>query len=136
MKTPAEIWQEAWLENPYLENNSRGSYNKSYKVKKGKDKGKIKTYFIPHGYPLPRRNETDDDMKGSDYIGPQVIEITPDMVGQKIAVFKGIEIKTFTDILKAGQIKFHNWLLSIGGLSEIHQEQKDGTIKIIKEPIV
>ena len=46
-----------------------------------------------------------------------------------------IEIKTKTDRINAGQIKFHNKMISIGAISEIHLEQKDGSINIIKEII-
>ena len=113
----------AWLAYPYTWRNNRGTAL----TKDGR--------FIRFGIPEPTAHETDESMKGSDRIGFTEIKITPDMVGKTIAVFTGIEIKSATDRLKSGQIKFHDFILDHGGISEIWKEKLDGTIEIIKEKI-
>lgn len=131
--TERRIFELCWIENPYLYKNNRGMYWKEWIIKNGKiNKIPVRYGFPP---PPPGRKENDLDKCGGDYIGPFEITITEEMIGRKIAVFKNIEIKTIKDKLKKSQIRFHNWLLSIGGLSEIHMEQKDMSIKIIKKMI-
>ena len=61
--------------------------------------------------------------------------ITPEMVGSTVAVFLNIEEKTVNDRLKPGQSKWHNFVLESGGLSEIWQEKKDGSIEVENEII-
>jgi len=114
-----QIDEKAWTENPYTWRNNRGT---AY-TKNGQ--------FIRFGIPEPRGGGG-DRMKGGDRIGFKEIEITPDMVGKKIAVFLNIEIKGPGDTLKNGQIRWHNFILEHGGLSEIVYEDKKitGVIKL------
>jgi ribosomal protein S19 len=118
--TASEISDKAWLAFPFIYRNNRGCI-------------KTKHGFIRYGIPLPNGiKESDDAMKGADFIGFHEIEITSDMVGKKIAVFTSIEIKTKHDRLKEGQKRWHRFVLEHGGRSEIWQEMKDGSIEIIK----
>lgn len=102
-------------------------------------KGRMIRYGIPEPSPHKQADgtfrEDDDAMKGGDRVGLQQVVITPDMVGKTVAVFKNIEIKGYGDVKKSGQIRFHNFVLESGGLSEFWEEQKDGEIRIVKEKI-
>ena len=63
-------------------------------------------------------------MRGSgDYIGWTPIEITPDMVGKKIAVFTSCEIKTKGDRMSSAQKIWHDTVKKHGGISEIWTEE-------------
>ena len=53
----------------------------------------------------------------SDLIGWTVVEITPDMVGRKIAVFTAVESKTATGRATAEQLHFINTVRAAGGFS-------------------
>lgn len=112
----------AWNANPYTWRNNRGT-------------AKLNGKLVRFGIPEPRGREHDYDMKGSDRIGFEQVVITPDMVGQTVAVFKGVEIKGYGDRLKSGQIRWHNWLLESGAKSEIWKEKQDESIEIIKDKI-
>lgn len=118
----ATVNDAAWAANPYTWRNNRGT-------------AMLKDKFIRFGIPEPKGHETDDDYKGSDRIGFEQVTITPDMVGKTVAVFKGIEIKGRGDRLKEGQRRWHSFLIEHGALSEIWLEQKDGTIKVVKDKI-
>lgn len=109
----------AWLANPCTWKNNRGS-------------AVIRGRFIAYGIPTPAhgRRENDDDMAGGDRLGFRQITITPEMVGQKIAIFLSIEEKTVTDTIKPNQKKWHNFVISEGGISEIWKEKKDGSIVV------
>lgn len=56
---------------------------------------------------------------GSDLIGYRTIEITPDMVGQKVAVFTAIEIKTPTGRATPAQRHFIDHIRAAGGIAAI-----------------
>jgi hypothetical protein len=71
-------------------------------------------------------------MKGSsDMIGWETIEITQEMVGQKVAVFASREIKTQKDKLSDEQRTWNRNVLSSGGICEVWHE-KSGTIEVLK----
>lgn len=108
MPTTAELNDAAWSKYPYTYRNNRGSW---------KDGKRYVTYGIPE--PIRGRKENEDDLKGGDRIGFSEVEITPDMVGKKIAVFTNIEIKGQGDKLVNGQKLWHNFVLEHGGISEI-----------------
>ena len=55
---------------------------------------------------------------GADMIGIQQIEITPDMVGKTIAVFKTVEMKCGRDTLKKDQKKWINIIRGLGGIAK------------------
>ncbi len=70
----------------------------------------------------------------SDLIGFKTIEVTSDMVGQKLAVFTSIEVKTAKGKLTPMQ---HNWLSCVnkaGGITGVARSVKDA-IQIISNPI-
>lgn len=54
-----------------------------------------------------------------DLIGWRSTVVTPEMVGRKLAVFLGGEIKTDVGNLSAEQLNFHRNLLEAGGLSGV-----------------
>ena len=66
----------------------------------------------------------------SDLIGITEIEITPDMVGQKIGVFTGIEIKVNAK-LKPNQKTFINNVKNAGGFAGVARSVDDA-LKICK----
>lgn len=109
----------AWEKNPCTWKNNRGS-------------AIVRGAYISYGLPPPPhgRREDDSDMAGGDRIGYRTIEITPDMVGKRVAVFLSIEEKTANDTLKPNQKKWHNFVLTEGGISEIWKEKKDGSISV------
>jgi hypothetical protein len=55
----------------------------------------------------------------SDLIGFTSIEITPDMVGAKIAVFTAIEVKTVKGTARKEQAQFINTVKKFGGFAGI-----------------
>lgn len=105
--TTAQLNEKAMILYPHTHKNNRGIF------RKGKS-------FIRCGYPEPKGNEKDSDLKGSDRCGYKTIIIKPEDVGKKIAVFVGIELKGPGDKIKEGQVKFHNLILEAGAISEIH----------------
>lgn len=64
-----------------------------------------------------------DRIKSSDLIGFTVVTITPEMVGQTIAVFTAVEVKepnwkpSPTDKREKAQKTFIQWILANGGLA-------------------
>ncbi len=56
---------------------------------------------------------------GSDLIGWTPLRITPDMVGQTVAVFTGIEVKTPTGKPTQHQLNFIAQVLKAGGFAGI-----------------
>jgi len=119
--TSSEIGDKAWLAHPFIYRNNRGCV-------------KTEHGFVRYGIPTPNGiHESDESMKGGDYLGFDEIEITADMIGKTIAVFVSIEAKTKTDRLKEGQLLWHNFVIGHGGRSEIWQEKKDDSIEITRE---
>lgn len=56
-------------------------------------------------------------LKGSsDICGWKSVIVTPEMVGHKIAIFVGIEIKTIDDKLEPEQQKWLRWLVEAGAI--------------------
>ena len=105
--TTKQLDEAAWLQFPFTFRNNRGA---------------VKTAnggYITFGIPEPPHGRKKDRLKGGDRIGWSEVEITPDMVGKRIAVFTNIEIKGSNDQLKKGQIDWHNLVLQHGGISEI-----------------
>lgn len=52
---------------------------------------------------------------GSDLLGWETIEVTPDMVGTKVAVFCAIEVKRPGESATPEQLDFINMVVSAGG---------------------
>jgi hypothetical protein len=62
-----------------------------------------------------------------DLIGFDSIIITPDMVGKRVAVFKGVELKaTKQDKLKPEQTNFKKLIVDTGGIH--HEVREDGRV--------
>lgn len=59
-----------------------------------------------------------------DYIGFDSVIITPDMVGKRVAVFVGTEVKTDDQKLNTDQGNFKKLIVDMGG---IHREVRDDT---------
>lgn len=70
---------------------------------------------------------------GSDLIGYRTIEVTPDMVGRKVAVFTAIEVKTATGRATPEQRRFIEHIRSAGGISGIARSTNDA-LQIATEP--
>lgn len=61
----------------------------------------------------------------SDLIGLQAVEITPEMVGTKIAVFLAVEVKTPTGTVKSHQLSFIEMVRKLGGRGLIVRDEKN-----------
>jgi hypothetical protein len=71
---------------------------------------------------------------GSDLIGWKSVEITPDMVGTKIAVFTAVEVKrTRSSKRSPEQENFISQVLSAGGYAGFAHNEDDA-LEIIKKP--
>jgi len=62
---------------------------------------------------------------GSDLIGWQSIKITPDMVGQRMARFVALEVKSTTGIIKKEQINFIDNVRKAGGIAGVVRTTDD-----------
>ena len=79
----------------------------------------------------PRRVDFGLCVGSSDAIGFKTVEITPDMVGQKVAIFVAIETKTATGKPTPEQQKFINYVSLCGGLAGVARSSDDAE-KILK----
>lgn len=61
----------------------------------------------------------------SDLIGFTSVEITPDMVGQKVAIFTAVEVKTKTGKPSPEQLNFINLIRTFGGRAGIARNIED-----------
>lgn len=90
---------------------------------------------LPNGDILlkkPRRFSTGVPKGYSDLSGFRVVEITPDMVGQKIAQFVAIEVKTTKGAIRDEQSKFINVVNNNGGCGGICRSPEDALELISK----
>lgn len=62
---------------------------------------------------------------GSDLIGLRSVVVTPDMVGQTVAVFTALEVKTPTGRVEPEQKNFINFVRSFGGIADIVRSPED-----------
>lgn len=62
---------------------------------------------------------------GSDLIGLRSIVVTPEMVGQRIAIFAALEIKTPTGRATEQQQKFLSMVEKMGGISGVARSEDD-----------
>jgi len=67
----------------------------------------------------------------SDLIGIKKIIITPDMVGQEIGVFLGVEVKTPTGRPSKAQLAFRNFVNKFGGKCEIVRNGDEALRKFV-----
>jgi len=59
-----------------------------------------------------------------DYVGWTETEITPDMVGKKVAIFTGIEVKSSCGTLTEQQIKWRERIISANGIYKVFKGDK------------
>jgi hypothetical protein len=64
-----------------------------------------------------------------DMVGWSTVEVTPDMVGKRLAVFTSIEIKTENDRLSEKQKKWRDNVRAAGGIAEVWQERNGEIVK-------
>ena len=69
---------------------------------------------------------------GSDLIGYRSITITPEMVGQKVAVFTALEIKTASGRATPAQKHFIDHIRQAGGIAGIARSAADA-LKILSD---
>jgi hypothetical protein len=73
--------------------------------------------------------------KGSaDLIGWQTITITPDMVGQQVAVFLSIEVKTLTGRLRPEQQQWLDAVQAAGGVAGVARSVEDAEAIVKQTP--
>jgi hypothetical protein len=62
---------------------------------------------------------------GSDLIGLRSIEVTPDMVGKRVAIFVAVEIKTPTGKLSLAQRHFLDFVREAGGVGVVARSEAE-----------
>ena len=67
----------------------------------------------------------------SDLIGWRTVEVTPDMVGQRVAVFTAIEVKTETGRPTPEQLKFLDAVRNAGGIACVARSVEDAERALI-----
>ena len=73
--------------------------------------------------------------KGSaDLIGYRSITITPDMVGQQVAVFTSIEVKTATGRLRPEQRAWMGTVQAAGGIAGVARSVEDAKALLAAQP--
>ena len=73
--------------------------------------------------------------KGSaDLIGWRTVTVTPEMVGQRIAVFTSLEIKTATGRLSPAQTHWFHAVRSAGGIAGVVRSVPDA-LRIVTSPV-
>ena len=61
----------------------------------------------------------------SDLIGMKSVTVTPEMVGQKVAIFTAIEVKTASGKPTPEQLNFVNRVKELGGIAGIARSVED-----------
>ncbi len=61
----------------------------------------------------------------SDLIGWTTIEVTPDMVGKKIAIFTAVEVKTSSGRVSEQQVNFIEQVRKAGGIAGIARNETE-----------
>ncbi len=100
--------------NARLYRNNSGGTHVAYKDKSGA----IKRRFVRYGV-----GPTEGG--GGDLIGWTTVTVTPDMVGQKVAVFTSVEIKAGRDRESDAQKKWRSWVLQGGGCAGVARSVDD-----------
>jgi hypothetical protein len=62
---------------------------------------------------------------GSDLIGLRSVVVTPEMVGQKLAIFTALEIKTPTGRMEPEQRNFIDFVQRSGGIADVVRSPED-----------
>ena len=71
----------------------------------------------------------------SDFIGWTTVEITPDMVGHKIAVFTAAEVKTATGRVSKEQQTFLNVVRAAGGFAHLFRSETEAVDMLSLPPL-
>lgn len=66
-----------------------------------------------------------------DLIGWQQVTITPEMVGQTVAIFVSEEIKSVNDKMSKEQERWKDIVIKNGGIAVTVKEEKNGNVEII-----
>ena len=61
----------------------------------------------------------------ADLIGYRTVTITPDMVGQRVAIFTSLEVKTPTGRIRPEQVNWQRAVSSAGGIAAIVRSVDD-----------
>lgn len=69
----------------------------------------------------------------SDLIGLKSVTVTPEMIGQKVAIFMAVEAKTKTGRASAEQIAFVNMVNNLGGVGMIVKSEDEAMEFLIKK---
>lgn len=72
---------------------------------------------------------------GSDLIGFTAIEITPDMVGRKVAVFTAQEVKRPGEPVPEHQRNFIGFVQESGGIAGVVRSPED-SLALVRRPVV
>lgn len=70
---------------------------------------------------------------GSDLIGWRTVEVTPEMVGRKLAVFCAVEVKSSTGRASEDQKRFLDAVRSCGGIG-VEARSAEGAAKMVMGP--
>ena len=62
---------------------------------------------------------------GGDLLGWRTVEVTPEMVGQQLAVFTSIEVKTRTGKLRPEQEQWLKVVRAAGGIAGVARSVED-----------
>ena len=62
---------------------------------------------------------------GGDLLGWRTVEVTPEMVGQRVAVFTSIEVKTPTGKLRVEQEQWLKVVRAAGGIAGVARSVED-----------
>lgn len=62
---------------------------------------------------------------GSDLIGLRSVVVTPEMIGQKLAIFTALEVKTPTGRVEPEQRNFVEFVQSFGGIAGVVRSPDD-----------
>ena len=62
---------------------------------------------------------------GGDLLGWRTVEVTPEMVGQRVAVFTSIEVKTRTGKLRPEQEQWLKVVRAAGGIAGVARSVED-----------
>jgi hypothetical protein len=62
---------------------------------------------------------------GGDLLGWRTVEVTPEMVGQRVAVFTSIEVKTRTGKLRPEQEQWMKVVRAAGGIAGVARSVED-----------
>jgi hypothetical protein len=69
---------------------------------------------------------------GADLIGLRTITVTPEMIGQKLAVFTALEVKTPVGRVEPEQRTFLDFVIGFGGIAGVVRSPEDAVRLVTK----